>query len=229
MLSQIDQVKEKELNRIKDDIRLLLDFNNLEYDILFLLGYYELVQVLLAMNANVEDRGSKGDCTPLMEAASGGFIDIVQLLLQHGANINAQSSSGNTALHYACCSGYDGVVQVLIQHNADLEHQNENGHTPLMEAASGGHVKVASLLLEKGAGINTHSSEFKESALTLACYKGNKYKQLLKGALHKSIPCLKTVQMRNFSGRIFPHLDRMRENTDHRKLRIWTLSTQCIA
>lgn len=136
------------------------------------LGYYELVQVLLAMAANVEDRGSKGDCTPLMEAASGGYVDIVQLLLQNGANVNAQSSSGNTALHYACCSGYDGVVHVLIKHNADLEHQNENGHTPLMEAASGGHVKVAKLLLDNNAGINTHSSEFKESALTLACYKG---------------------------------------------------------
>ncbi|XP_012556375.1 ankyrin repeat domain-containing protein 17 isoform X1 [Hydra vulgaris] len=136
-------------------------------------GYYELVQVLLVMNANIEDRGVKGDCTPLMEAASGGFVDIVQLLLQHGANVNAQSSSGNTALHYASCSGYDDVVQALIQHNADLEHQNENGHTPLMEAASGGHNKVAKLLLDNGAGINTHSSEFKESALTLACYKGH--------------------------------------------------------
>ena len=62
--------------------------------IYILVGYFELVQVLLAMNANVEDRGSKGDCTPLMEAASGGFGDIVRLLLQNHANINAQSSSG---------------------------------------------------------------------------------------------------------------------------------------
>ncbi|XP_066918341.1 ankyrin repeat domain-containing protein 17-like [Clytia hemisphaerica] len=136
-------------------------------------GYYELVQVLLAMNANVEDRGSKGDCTPLIEAASNGFVDIVKLLLQHGANVNAQSSAGNTSLHKACGSGYDDVVELLIQHNADLEHQNENGHTPLMDAASNGHVKVAKLLLDAGAGINTHSSEFKESALTLACYKGH--------------------------------------------------------
>ena len=29
------------------------------------------------------------------------------------------------------------------------------------------------MLLEQGAGINTHSNEFKESALTLACYKGH--------------------------------------------------------
>jgi len=136
-------------------------------------GYYELVQVLLAMNANVEDRGSKGDCTPLMEASSGGFVDIVRLLLLHHANVNAQSSSGNTALHYASCGGYEDVVSVLLEHSADLEHQNENGHTPLMEAASGGHTGVARLLLDKGAGINTHSSEFKESALTLAAYKGH--------------------------------------------------------
>ena len=43
-----------------------------------------------------------------------------------------------------------------------------------MEAASAGHVAVAKILLEYGAGINTHSNEFKESALTLACYKGKK-------------------------------------------------------
>lgn len=51
-------------------------------------------QVLLAMNANVEDRGIKGDCTPLMEAASAGHVDIVSLLIAHGADVNAQSTSG---------------------------------------------------------------------------------------------------------------------------------------
>ena len=35
------------------------------------------------------------------------------------------------------------------------------------------HVGVAKLLLDYGANINTHSNEFKESALTLACYKGH--------------------------------------------------------
>lgn len=46
------------------------------------------------MHANVEDRGIKGDCTPLMEAASAGFVEIVRLLIAHGADVNAQSSSG---------------------------------------------------------------------------------------------------------------------------------------
>ena len=59
-----------------------------------------------------------------------------------------------------------------MESGASIEDHNENGHTPLMEAGSAGHVEVARLLLENGAGINTHSNEFKESALTLACYKG---------------------------------------------------------
>ena len=115
-----------------------------------------------------------------------------------GANVNAKSSVGNTALTYACCGGYEDVVKILLDAGADVEHQNENGHTPLMEAASCGHVGkycnilapplappltprplllplvgVAKLLLQYGANINTHSNEFKESALTLACYKGH--------------------------------------------------------
>ena len=75
-----------------------------------------------------------------MEAASGGYADIVKLLIDHGANVNAKSSAGNTALTYACCGGYEDVVKILLDAGADVEHQNENGHTPLMEAASCGHV-----------------------------------------------------------------------------------------
>ena len=80
--------------------------------------------------------------------------------------------TGHTALHHAAVGGYEDVVQVLIAAGANVEEQNENGHTPLMESASAGHVGVAKILLDAGAGINTHSNEFKESALTLACYKG---------------------------------------------------------
>lgn len=58
------------------------------------------LQVLLAMHANVEDRGIKGECTPLMEAASAGHLDIVRLLVAHGADVNAQSTSGKWCLSY---------------------------------------------------------------------------------------------------------------------------------
>lgn len=54
------------------------------------------------MHANVEDRGIKGECTPLMEAASAGHLDIVNLLVAHGADVNGQSTSGND-FYLNCC------------------------------------------------------------------------------------------------------------------------------
>jgi ankyrin repeat domain-containing protein 17 len=72
----------------------------------------------------------------------------------------------------ASANGHTECVRLLLEAGAKTEENNESGHTALMEAASNGHVDVAKLLISKGASINTHSHEFKESALTLACYKG---------------------------------------------------------
>lgn len=95
------------------------------------------------MSAQVEDRGQKNDCTPLMEAASAGHVEIIGLLISHGADTNAQSSTGNTPLMYACAGGHVCAVKALLLQGAHVEDHNENGHTPLMEAASAGHVEVA--------------------------------------------------------------------------------------
>lgn len=104
---------------------------------------FEFSQVLLAMQAQVEDRGQKNDCTPLMEAASAGHVEIIKLLISHNADVNAQSSTGNTPLMYACAAGHIEAVKELLAAGANIEDHNENGHTPLMEAASAGHVEVA--------------------------------------------------------------------------------------
>lgn len=75
--------------------------------------------------------------------------------------------------------GYADIVRLLLENGAKVEETNENGHTPLvdrkllfsigqissfqMEAASGGHVEVARALLDHGAGVNTHSNDWKDS------------------------------------------------------------------
>lgn len=100
------------------------------------------------------------------------FIVVLCFAVKTGPAPPPRCLPGNTALTYACAGGFVDVVKVLLKEGANIEDHNENGHTPLMEAASAGHVEVARVLLEYGAGINTHSNEFKESALTLACYKG---------------------------------------------------------
>ncbi|KAL3313749.1 Ankyrin repeat domain-containing protein 17 [Cichlidogyrus casuarinus] len=133
----------------------------------------DLVGLLLKYGANPNLRGKKGDSTPLMDAASAGYTDIVRLLLEHGACVMQTSNAENTALHYAATSGHLECVRLLLDYNSPLEQQNETGHTPLMEATNNAHLEVAKLLVQRGANINSFSSEFKESALTLASYKGH--------------------------------------------------------
>lgn len=134
-------------------------------------GCYFLVEMILDMGADVEDRGHK-DTTPLMEAANSGHSDIVKLLIDRKASVNAQTNQGNTPLILAAANGHTECVRLLLDAGARTEEHNESGHTALMECASNGHVDVAKLLISRGASVNTHSHEFKESALTLACYKG---------------------------------------------------------
>ncbi|KAK4467524.1 hypothetical protein MN116_008911 [Schistosoma mekongi] len=132
-----------------------------------------IVELLLKLGADPNFRGKKSECTPLMESAIVGYTDIVKLLLEHGACVDHKSSTGNTALHYAAASGHLKCICLLLQYDSSLEVQNDTGHTPLMEATSNGHVDAARCLIKHGCNINTHSAEFKESALTLASYKGH--------------------------------------------------------
>jgi len=107
-----------------------------------------------------------------MLSLSKVFSTIMSADIDNSVDAEAAVLQGNTALHYAACSGYVDVASELLAAGANVEEANENGHTPLMEAATAGHVDVAGLLLSREANINMHSTEFKESALTLACYKG---------------------------------------------------------
>ena len=52
-----------------------------------------------------------------MEAAREGHEDVVQLLVEHGANVNTQTEeTQETALTLACCGGFLEVTQFLIEH-----------------------------------------------------------------------------------------------------------------
>ena len=64
-------------------------------------GEEEEARQLLAGGANIEERGGEPDdlASPLQVAVRRGFSDMVQLLLEHGAEITVQDSDGDTLLH----------------------------------------------------------------------------------------------------------------------------------
>ena len=64
-------------------------------------------------------------------AAAFGHVQVVETLLWHGAEVNLQNSSGNTALMMAADQGHERVVDLLLRHRAEVGLQASGGHTAL--------------------------------------------------------------------------------------------------
>ncbi len=97
------------------------------------------------------------DCGPTLHSASlGGHGKIVQMLLEKGADINAQGGEYGNALQAASSWGHEKVVQVLLEKGADINAQGGHFGSALQAAACSGHEKLVQILLEKGADINSN-------------------------------------------------------------------------
>jgi thiol-disulfide isomerase/thioredoxin len=87
----------------------------------------------------------------LIGAANGGHTEIVKLLLERGADVNA---AGGTALMTAAAMGRTEVVKLLLEKDADVNAKSNIFGTSLYMASQQGHTEIVKLLLEKGADVN---------------------------------------------------------------------------
>ena len=55
-----------------------------------------------------------------MEAAQEGHVDIVKYLIEHIANVHAETSTQDTALTYASANGHTVITDILLQRGAHL-------------------------------------------------------------------------------------------------------------
>ncbi|PSF35189.1 hypothetical protein C7H19_17565 [Aphanothece hegewaldii CCALA 016] len=91
--------------------------------------------------------------TPLMYAAAGGHSEIVQTLLQLGADANDQDTIAYTPLALASENNHLAVVRLLVSAGADVNQAVAYGNTPLILACTAGAVEIAEMLLTHGASI----------------------------------------------------------------------------
>lgn len=96
--------------------------------------------------------------TPLHYAIQGG-LNAMQLLLEHGANVDVKDKWGRTPLHCASSEGRDITMQFLIDHGADVNIKNGAGRTPLDCAMRNRDIWIMRLLLDHGAKVNASSAE----------------------------------------------------------------------
>ena len=116
--------------------------------------HFQLAQVLHRNGSSVEPRGTLGN-TPLHSAAFYGDLEMVQVLLEYGVDVNAQSSSHLTPLSFASWGHHDEprVVRLLLERGADPNTWNEGGFTLLHRALDHRRIKIARVLIEHGASV----------------------------------------------------------------------------
>ena len=160
-------------------------------------GNLSLARTLIATGAKVNLHDKNPGWTPLMHAAFHGHEDIVKLLLEHKANINAFSAKGATPLMLAASKGREGVVRVLLEKGADITLRDRAGATALQRAVQAGHTRIEAMLREaqgwteltyaswngrlddvralvaKGADVNLHDKEPGWTPLMHAAFHGH--------------------------------------------------------
>ena len=97
----------------------------------------EKVQILVALSTeNIDRRDELTSQTPLHRAAVKGNIDVVEFLLENGADRNSRDKRGETALHKAAFTNRAHVLQALLASGVPVNQQDDEGHTALHVACS---------------------------------------------------------------------------------------------
>jgi ankyrin repeat protein len=112
----------------------------------------DIVKLLIKYNASIYKKPRWNE-TPLHNACkNSGNIEIINLLLDSGINIDAVGNPYHTALSYACWNGNLEVAQFLLDKGANCNIENSNN--PLHSASVQGHTKIIELLMNHGMDVN---------------------------------------------------------------------------
>jgi thiosulfate/3-mercaptopyruvate sulfurtransferase len=117
---------------------------------------------------------------PLILATQQGRADVLDYLLQQGADLSVIDAYGNNALWAACFAEAADCIALLLEAGIDIDYQNPSGATALTYSSSSGRHAVVEQLLKAGANpLLTTQDDF--SALDLAATR--QCLQLLRNAV----------------------------------------------
>lgn len=130
------------------------------------------VQMLLERGAEVNKHGVNSP--PLATAAQNGHVEVIKLLRQHNADVNAQDADGDSALHETVYSRSTECARVLVRGlsvDVVVDIRNKSGWTPLMATVQRELVEVVDILLGKGASVELKTEDGR-TALHIAAEEG---------------------------------------------------------
>lgn len=134
----------------------------------------DVMRPLLEAGAFINTPRTADRQTPLHIAAASDDVALVQLLLNHGADVSPKAESHFTPLHIAAAKGRLANLQALINAGADINAATEQGQTPLMLAIEHDQGECLQWLIAQGAALDQRAwPQQGRTALMLAARKGN--------------------------------------------------------
>jgi ankyrin repeat protein len=113
-----------------------------------------------------------GFALPLYYASYLGLHCVVKMLVDSGADVNAQGGDYGNALQAASYGGHDRVVQWLLEEEADVNAQGGHFGNALQAASFEGHDQIVQRLLKEGADVNAQGGIY-GNALQAASFGGH--------------------------------------------------------
>ena len=101
-----------------------------------------------------------------------GHLDIVRILLDRSANLDAANKNGFTPLISAAGNCHLDIVRILLDRSANVDAANKNGCNPLSFAAQFGHLDVVRLLIDRSAKVDAANKKGR-TPLIKAAAKGH--------------------------------------------------------
>ena len=140
-------------------------------------GSVDAVRLLISGGANINAKEPSQNQTALMWAIAEHHPGVVRLLMEHGAELQARTKQGFTALHFAAREGDLETARLLLAAGSDVNVRSvpdptlkgrgptytatiSAGSTPLLVSTVRGHVPLALFLLEHGADPNVEDAGF---------------------------------------------------------------------
>ncbi len=136
-----------------------------------LIGRVERVRQLLKQDPSLIHAWSPDGWTALH--LNWGHLDVAKLLIDSGADINANSKNklNATPLQGAVASKRIELARLYISSGANVNCRSEEGGSPLHEAAGNGFLDFAKLLIENGANVNQKDDNGKTPLAIAVQYK----------------------------------------------------------
>ncbi len=150
IISFIGCEKKNNIIRSESEIVLITDLSD---ELIQAVEDNNLIEVerLVVEGANVNLKNNDTN-TILMWAVYLGHTEIVEVLIDAGANVNIQTiNRGETALIMAVVNGYFDIVELLIVAGTDVNLKTNDGFTALSLADNQGYTEIVELLKTAGA------------------------------------------------------------------------------